>query len=268
MNPDYARHAFPILFLGVLLLLLLWSVGFGIYLNRIGSHGWPSTRRLLRTFPPVAVVALLLVGFFWEDRLLVQWALAYGGQDAARLAMAGHYVKGDQLLARNPARARSWIARAARSGSGEAQMVLACMALGGHGQADRPDPVTALTWARIAGRRGITDGNLLTGEILLSHPELAQPGEKAQSYFDAALPGLLAQARQGDAQALFSVGLQKIRGHGLPPDTEGGLRMLLQAQRKGLQGSQGLTVFMVRSQMPEALAQRVEASLGLPPSAP
>jgi TPR repeat protein len=260
MNWEYARHAVPVLLLLTLVGLLLWSLVFGVYLNRIGSHGWASTRRLLRTYPAATALALVLCGLFWEGSLGPQWILAHGGRSSAQIAMAGRYLTGDRLLARNPARARSWITRAARSGSGEARLILASMDLEGRGQ-DRPDALAALSWARLAAGQGLLDAKLLAGEILLNHPELAKPGEQAQAYFDSALPAIRAQAQAGDPKAMFSLGMLKVRAQGLPLDQEGGYALLLEAQAKGIDLRQAFQISLVHASLPPEVIRRAEAAM-------
>jgi|GEM_PF-6203313 len=261
MNWDYARHALAVLLLLTLGGVLLWSVGFGIYLNQIHSHGWASTRRLLLTLPPAAAVALALSGLFWEDGLVPHWILAYTGNPPAQMIMAQEYLVGSRLLAKNPTQARAWITRAACSGFARAQVVLAGMELE---DPTKPDPLSALGWARRAASQGLDEGNLLTGELLLTHPDLAHPGERAQTYFDVALPPLIAQASAGNAQAMFSLGLLKLRGEGLPLDREGGFTLLLKAQGKGITLHQATMIAVIRSTLPPDLIRKASNLAGAP----
>jgi TPR repeat protein len=253
--------------LSVLLGLLLWSIGFGIYLNRIRSRGWDSTRRLLRTLPPAGTVLLLLCGLFWESGLAPRWLLAHAGWPAAQMDLAGRYMVGDRVLARNQAKARAWITRAARSGSAEARLALAGMDLEGQGRSGA-DPGSALASARMAAAQGLMDAQLLAGEILARYPQLAQPGERAQTYFDAALPQVRAQAAAGSAHAMFSLGLLKINGRGLPFDPEGGFALLLAAQAKGISVQQAFRISVLRSKLPPPVVLRAEAAWrqGIPTS--
>jgi TPR repeat protein len=176
MNWDYAQHAFLILGLSCLLGLLLWAVGFGFYLNQIGSRGWASTRSLLRTLPAATLAVAVLCGAEWENHLVPHIVLAHAGLTSAQMAMAGRYVVGDRILRRNQAKARIWVARAANGGSADAMLVLAGMELNSRSGSD---PASALACAKQAGARGLVDAKLLTGDILLSYPNLAQDGQQS-----------------------------------------------------------------------------------------
>lgn len=258
MNWGYVYRAVLVLLLSGLLGVLLWAVGFGIYLNRIHSHGWASTRRLLRTLPWAAAAALLLCGVVWEGWLVPQWLLARAGGTGAQVALAGRYATGNGILARDLVKARAWLARAAVSGNPEAQLTLAGFDLDGKGRGG-PDPGSALGWARKAGAQGLVPARLLAGEILIQNPGLAQPGERAQAYFDGALPVLVAQARAGDAQALFSLGMLKLHGTGLALDQEGGFALLLAARSRGISAMQGFQMDLVRGALPADLIRRAQA---------
>ena len=150
MNWSYTWQALGILALLTLLALLIWVAGFGIYLNLTGSRGWASTRRLLRTLPWAGTAGFCLCALFWENGLAPEWALAHAGLASARMDLAGRYMIGDRVLARNRVMARVWITRAARAGSAEARLALAGMDLEGQGGSG-PDARSALAWARLAG---------------------------------------------------------------------------------------------------------------------
>jgi TPR repeat protein len=263
MNPDYAPHAYSVLMLAILGCVLVWCVGFAIYLNRIHSHGWASTRRLLRTLIVVVPVSLLLSLTFWEDFLVPIWLAAQLGRTSSQVEVARRYLTGNQLLAKDLDSARHWITRAAQSGDAQAQVILAGLDWEGRGLA-HSDPESALRWARLAASRGLPPAQLLAAEILLQHPDLAQLGEAAQTYFDTAIPLLQAQAATGNANALFSLGMMKIRGHGQPIDQVGGYSLLLQAQAKGLDPYQGIMLIMLRSSLPAGVIEQAEKAQRVP----
>ena len=254
MNAGYAIHSFLVLLLLWLAALLLWSAGFAVYLNRIHSHGWASTRRLLRTYRLAAPLALLLCALVWENLLVPTWCLAQWGRPVNQLDLAQRYATGDQLLAKDRARARHWLVRAAGSGSAQAQLLLGGMAW------EDEDLAAALGWLRGAATQGLPAAQLLAGEVLLRQPGLAGPGEQAASYFAAALPKLRAEAGRGDASALFSLGAMQIQGRGLPADPEAGFRLLLRARALGLAPQQALALGKLRSTLPPDLVRRAEQS--------
>jgi TPR repeat protein len=261
MNAGYATHAFLVLLLLWLGALLLWSTGFAVYLNRIHSHGWASTRRLLLSYRLAAPIALLLCALVWEDLLIPSWCLAQLGRPAFQLDLARRYASGAQLLARNRARERRWLLRAAQAGAAQGQLMLGAMDWQGQGLA-KPDPASALGWLRLAAAQGLPAAQQLAGEILLSQPALAQPGEGAASYFAAARSGFQAEAARGSAAAMFCLGVMQIQGHGLPADPEAGYRLLLQARARGLGSQQLLTLDALRAILPADVVRRAEQPQG------
>ena len=260
MNMDYAVTAILILLLACLGPVLLWSVGFAIYLNRIHSHGWASTRRLLLTLRVIAPLSLILGSAFWENSILPVFALARLGSSTCQIDLATRYTRGNQLLAKDRLAAHGWLLRAACNGNAKAQLLLASWAWEGFG-GQRADPAAALHWGRVAAMQGMPEAKLFVGEVLLNHPDLARPGEQAQVYFDQALPALQAKATRGDIQAQFTLGLAKLQGQGQPMDQEGGLAMLLQINRQGLDALQTIKLDLIRTKLPVELVQRVEQRL-------
>ena len=257
MNSDYAINALLILLLACLGPILAWSFGFALYLNRIHSHGWASTRRLLLTLRVVAPLSLVAGLAFWETFLVPVLALAHLGVSTCQIDLAQRYTQGNHLLAKNRATAHVWLERAARRGNAKAQLRMASWAWEGFG-GQKVDRAAAMAWARLAAHQGSPEAQMFVGEILLDHPELAQPQERAQPYFDQAIPALQSQAARGDARAQFDLGLAKLRGLGQAPDLEEGLSMLLQINRQALDPLQTLKLDLVRAKLPADLVKRAE----------
>lgn len=246
MNFSYAFNLVLVGFLVALLLLLIWSAIFGIYLNRIHSRGWDSTKRLLKTYWGVGPLALLVSIFALDDGLAWDYLRGVLGHGPAQMRLAQEYGKGDRLLARALPRSLYWVRRAADNGDVQAQFAAAQLELSG--QAGLADPVRALAHARSAAASGHAEAMVLVGQILLQHGRLAQPGENPATHFIRAIPLLEAQSRQGNADALFSLGLLYLRGQGVERDIARGLGLLLRAQSKGLSPSRYLFVEEIKQE--------------------
>jgi len=232
MNTEHLKTALPILLLVSLLILLGWNLAYGIYLNRIGSRGRASITRLLRTFRWAMPLSLLASGLLLHGTLARNLVEATFGRAAAQRSLAMGYFSGGDLLPQDRARARIWLTRAADQGDREAEYTLAQMWLGGTGGG--ADPATALRWARAAATRHHPLAMVLVGEILMTHPDLARPGESAKQVFEQARPSLQFAAVSGDAQAMFSLGRMLTEGWGSHADPVEGYRWLLRANVQGL----------------------------------
>lgn len=235
MDWAYIRIWGFILVLVALGAALLWALGFAVYLNRIHSRGWASTRRLLKSSLWVFLVALTLALLYSEGSTL--WSLARGrlGSIEGQFRTGLLYQEGDTFLRPNPKKAVGAFRRAAEGGHALAQLSLARACY--YGLGTPRDPVAALRWARASARQGQPFAMALSGEILQG----TSPTESA-SFFRQAAPLFRAQADKGDAQACFFLGHLFQNGQGVARDPVEALAWMLVAQRLGVAPLQSLGV--------------------------
>lgn len=252
MNPGYLAPALFSWWLTGLLILLVWSVGFGIYLNRIRSEGMASVRRLLRTFwiaVPLALSGALLIvegGLGWD--FVCGWL---GGAES-QMRIAQEFGRGDRLLRRDSSRSLYWLRKAAKNGNPWANHMAALLEWSG--QTGTPDAARILVHARIAESAGFEEAMILIGSVLLAHPELAHLGETPESHFTKAIPILRAKADLQDPEASFSLGLLYMKGHGVPKNEPLGVAYLLRAKDSGrLDAFRALQVEQLRHSLDPSL---------------
>ncbi|WP_243382622.1 tetratricopeptide repeat protein [Geothrix alkalitolerans] len=231
----YVRNWGAILALTALGAALLWGLGYAVYLNRIGSRGWASTRRWLKTSLAVFSVSFLVATAFREGPVL--WALFKGrlGSPEGKYRTGVLYLQGGRFLQRSPERAVPAFRRAADQGHTLAQFALARAYR--YGLGTRKDQAEALRWAEAAAQGGHPLAMVLAGELLQD----SSPAE-AGSFFKRALPLLRVQGEAGDGQACFTLGFLYRQGFGVVPDSEEALYWMLLARRLGISPPQAFAV--------------------------
>lgn len=250
MDWGYVRTSGLILVLTALGAALGWGLGYAVYLNRIGSRGWASTRRLLVTALVVFALALPLAVAVKEGATL--WTLAKGrlGSSEGQYQTGILYAAGGTFLRTSRSRAIREFRRAANQGHVPAQFALAQACRSGQGTPR--DSAEALRWARAAAQAGHPLAMVLAGELL----QEASPAE-AEPFFRQAAPLLRAQGELGDGQACFSLGFLYRYGRGAAQDPVEALTWMLLAQRLGIGPLQGLAVQMYEKNL--TLEQRTQA---------
>ena len=235
MDWSYVRIWGMILVLTALSVALVWGLGYAVYLNRVGSRGWGSTRRLLLSALVVFSITLPVAVAFREGPAL--WALASGrlGSAEGQFQTGALYQAGSTFLRSNPVKAVEAFRRAAEQGHTQAQVALAQACFYGRGTVK--DIAAALRWARAGAKAGHPLAMVLAGEILLD----SSPAE-AESYFRQAAPLLRVQARLGEAQACFALGHLHRSGLGVTQDPVEALTWMLLAQRLGISPFQAFAV--------------------------
>jgi TPR repeat protein len=233
MDWEYVRIWVGILLLVALGVALLWGLGHAVYLNRIGSRGWASTHRLLKSTLIVFAVALPTAILVKEWPTL--WPLLTGrlgsaeGQFQTGVLLQG----GDPTFLRpNQPKAVAAFRRAARQGHTQAQLGLARACYYGRGTAR--DDGEALRWARKAADAGQPLALVLAGMI----QQESAPAEAA-ACFTRAAPLLRSRGEEGDAEACYSLGFLLREGLGVAPDPVEALAWMLRAQRLGISPMQG-----------------------------
>ncbi|HJW34420.1 MAG TPA: tetratricopeptide repeat protein [Holophagaceae bacterium] len=211
MDASYAQITLLIVVFSALGAALVWSIGHGIYLNRIGSRGWASTRRLLIKAGLVFILALpaaFLIREWDTVRLLVEARL---GKAEAQFQLARCYQRGEGLTGHRLDLARAWYLKAAEQQHVEAQLSLVRLYFFGEG--GPRDFSAAQRWAKPLADRQNVDAVLLMGESLE-----AQSAPEAQAYFVKALPLLQPLADQRNTQACINLAGLYWNGRGLPKD--------------------------------------------------
>ncbi len=238
MDWEYVRISGLILVLMALGTALLWGLGFAVYLNRSGSRGWASTRRLLTTSLWVFAVALPVAFGIKEGATL--WTLTRGhlGSAEGQYQTGLLYLGNDTFLRSNPTKAVAAFRQAANQGHAQAQFALAQACASGLGTAK--NSAEALRWARAAAQAGQPLAMVLAGELL----QASSPAE-AEALFRRAAPLLRAQGESGDAGACFALGHLHRSGLGVAQDPEEALYWMLLGRRLGIGP---LHEFMVQEQ--------------------
>jgi TPR repeat protein len=254
----YVRNWGAILALTALGSSLLWGLGYAVYLNRIHSQGWASTRRLLTSSLLVFPISFAVAVAIQEGPML--WALLRGhlGSAEGQYLTGVLYQEGGGLLVQDPGKAVAAFRRAASQGHTLAQFALARAYFYGLGT-DR-NPAEALRSARAAADAGHPLAMVLTGEIL----QESAPAEAAP-FFRRALPLLRARARAGDGQARFTLGFLYRRGLGVAQDPEEALCWMLLARKSGLSPLQAYAVEAYEKSLPvdQQVRARNRAQVGV-----
>jgi hypothetical protein len=235
---------------------LAWGLGYAVYLNRIGSRGLASTRRLLRSALQVFAIALPLAFLGQEAGTL--WILTKSslGYAESQYQTGVIYLAGNTFLRGSQAKACRAFRFAAQQGHAQAQFALAHAYH--YGRGITRDEVEALRWAKASARSGQPQALVLAGDILQD----TTPDE-AESYYRQAVPLLRGQADQGDGEASFALGYLYRNGRGVVQDPVEALTWMLIAQRSGISPLQGFATQAYQKSLPadqQALAQsRAEA---------
>ncbi len=235
---------------------LAWGLGYAVYLNRIGSQGWVSTQRMLRSALLVFAIALPLAFLSREAETL--WILTRGslGSAESQYQTGILYLAGNTFLRGSQAKAVQAFRPAAQQGHAQAQFALAHAYHYGRGIVR--DEVEALHWAKASAQSGQPQALVLAGDIL----QATNP-DGAESYYRQAAPLLRMRADQGDGEASFALGYLYRNGRGVTQDPVEALTWMLIAQRSGMSPLQGFaTQAYLKSLSPaqQALAQsRAEA---------
>jgi len=251
MDWEYVRISGLIILLEALGAALIWCLGHAIYLNRIHSRGWASTKRLLHKSGLVFALALFVAISMKEGRALAALVGAAIGLPRSEYLVGALAQSGQGLLKQDNAKAFGWFHRAAKRGDPDAEYALACAYH--FGQGTSRDPGKALRWARSSAESGNAMGMVLAGELLKD----ADP-KAAQSLFARSRPLLEAQAAGGDGTACFLLGSLYQQGGGIPADPTMALAWMLRGRMYGLSPFQDLSAqSLERSLTP---AQRSEAA--------
>jgi TPR repeat protein len=247
----YVRNWGAIFALTALGVAMLWGLGYAVYLNRIGSRGWASTRQWLKTSLTVFSASLLVAITFREGPVL--WALVKGrlGSPDGQYLTGVLYQQGGGLLQQSPERAVPAFRRAADQGHTLAQLALARAYH--YGLGTRKDQAEALRWAEVAAHAGHPLAMVLAGELL----QESSPAE-AGAFFKHALPLLQAQAEAGDGQSCFTLGFLYRHGFGVVSDSEEALYWMLLAQRLGISPPQAFSIEAYGKSLPPD--QQIRAS--------
>jgi hypothetical protein len=218
---------------GILVLVALGAalgvgVGFAIYLNRIGSHGWASTRRLLKVSLGVFALALPAALLVKERATLGPLASGWFGSAEGQFQTGLLYQGGDDtFLKPSQIKAVAAFRRAAAQGHTQAQLGLARACY--YGRGTLRNDAEALRWARAAATAGHPLAMVLAGVIL----QPTAPPEAA-ALFSQAAPLLRARGQRGDAEACYALGHLYREGLGVARDPVEALAWLLRAQQLGI----------------------------------
>lgn len=249
MNWEHVRNWGMILALLALGGALLWGLGFAVYLNRIGSRGWASTRRLLTSSMVAFAIALPAVIVFAEGPAF--WSLVRGwlGSAEGQYRTGILYSSSDTFLQPTPSKATVAFRRAAEQGHSQAQFALAQACHVGLGTAK--NRAEALRWAQAAAQAGHPLAMVLAGDILRETSAV-----EGEPYFRRAAPLLRAQGEQGDGQACFTLGRLYREGLGVAQDPEEALFWMQVAQRLGISPLQGFAIQIHEKSLPSDLQSR------------
>lgn len=169
MDWGYVRVWGMILVLVALGAALVWGLGYAVYLNRIGSRGWASTRRLLVTALVVFALALPLAVAFKEGATM--WTLAKGrlGSSEGQYQTGILYAAGGTFLRTSRSKAVYEFRLAAEQGHAQAQFALAQACHSGQGTPK--DRAEALRWARAAAQADHPLAIVLAGSSSRNRPQ-------------------------------------------------------------------------------------------------
>lgn len=257
---EYLRISGLIILLEALGTALVWGLGHAIYLNRVHSRGWASTKRLLRKSGLVFVLALLVATWMKEGRALTTLIGAALGRPHSEYLAGALAQSGQGMLKQDHAKAFEWFHRAAEQGDPEAEYAVACAYH--FGQGTPCDPEKALQWARASADSGNAMGMVLAGEML----QEADPSA-AQFLFARSRPLLEARAAGGDGSACFLLGTLYQQGGGIPADPVMALAWMLRGRNLGLPPFQDLIAQRLEQSLtPAQRAQAAERAKTLVPS--
>lgn len=260
MNWEYLRDSALVTLLEALGAALIWAIGHAVYLNRIHSHGWASTKRLLKKAGLVFSLALLTFTAVKEGRTITVLGGALLGHPRAEYLAGTLAQRGQGLLKRDQARAFAWFLKAA--GQGEPDAVYALAQAYHSGQGTPRDPAQALRWAQASAQSGNPLGMVLSGELLKDRDPQA-----AQSYFTRSRPLLESKATAGDATACFFLGMLHWQGEGTPVDPVEALAWMLRGRSLGFSQLQSVAAeMMAQALTPDQRAQAAERARALGPS--
>jgi Sel1 repeat len=206
---------------------LLWGSMHAIYLNRIGSRGWASTKRLLKKCGWVFLISLPLALIVKDGPTI--WAVigARLGNRNAQHQLALHYLSGVGAFNQNHTQARIWMLKAAELGQPDAQFELAEMLRDGQGgEKNLPE---ALRWAAASAEQNQPFGIVVEAQMLAS-----TDAAKSETLFQRAIPLFESRASEGSADAAFSLALLHRNGQGLRADPIESLKWMLIAANFGL----------------------------------
>lgn len=219
--------------------------------NQQGGSSAVAFRRLLRTLALVFPLAFL-AATLWDGRSTWRGLIGVAlGHPADLRAMGLLRAQGEGFLAKDPAKAASWLRQAAERKDARAQYLYARALTSGSGIPR--DPGIALRWAEAAAQQGDTDAMTLAGD--LKRP--ADP-DAADAWYRKAMAALQLRTAGGDAEACLAYGLLLSSGRGAPRDPVEGLAWMKVAERLGLQGLQTLPIRLVEARL--LPAQRTEAT--------
>ncbi len=253
MDFEAVRIELAIIAFSALILVLPWSIAHSIYLNRIGSRGMASVKRLLKKTGPLFILVFFGVSCYRNYKPIAMYVGAAFGKTEARYRLGSSYYHGWAFLKPDFPQAARWFRKAADAGSSAAQYDLALMLH--YGEGIPSDNKESLNLAIASAVQGNSHAMLLAGKILALSPR-AEDQSKALDYFHRALPLLKGLALGKDASACMAIATMYEAGYGVNPDRIESLKWLLIGDRIGLNLNQRLVLeARVNESAPEELIE-------------